>query len=218
MDWAVAGLWMAVVFSGVYHGVNPAMGWPLAVSAALMDRQPRSLVMAFWPLAIGHLLAMLVVLLPFAVLITLFDWQQEIRITAALVVLGFGVFQLLMRPHPRLLSRIPPSQLGVWSFMMATAHGAGLMIVPIYLGLCTSDAVPAEHEAAQRLLASDLSLGGIVALLHTLSMVLSGAIMAWLTYRYLGLKFITRAWFNLDTVWALSFIAAGGISLALALA
>jgi hypothetical protein len=73
--WAPAGLWLAVIASGVYHGVNPGMGWPLAVSAGLMERSPRALVAALWPLTVGHLLAMLVVMLPFSLLVALVYWQ-----------------------------------------------------------------------------------------------------------------------------------------------
>ncbi len=136
VDWAAAGLWAAVIASGVYHGVSPGMGWPLAVSAGLMDKSPRALVAALGPLAAGHLIAMLVMILPFSLLVALVYWQQQIRISASLLVIAFGVFRLVNRRHPRTLARIRPTQLGLWSFAVAIAHGAGLMIVPIYLGLC----------------------------------------------------------------------------------
>src|SRR5438045_9644693 len=90
LNWTPAALWLAVVASGLYHGVNPGMGWPLAVSAGLMERNSRALVRTLWPLAIGHLLAMLLVLLPFAALITLVEWQRQIQSGAAPRVLGFG--------------------------------------------------------------------------------------------------------------------------------
>src|SRR4030081_3150422 len=136
MHWTTAGLWLAVVASGLYHGVNPGMGWPLAVSAGLMERRSRALFAALWPLWAGHLLAMLLVILPFALLITLVEWQRPIQFGASLLVIGFGIFRLLNRRHPRALARIPPTQLGLWSFAVAIAHGAGLLLVPIYLGLC----------------------------------------------------------------------------------
>jgi hypothetical protein len=85
---------------------------------------------------VGHLLAVLLVLLPFAVLVALVEWQRQIQIGASLLVIGFGVFRLVDRRHPRALARIRPTQLGLWSFAVAIAHGAGLMLVPIYLGLC----------------------------------------------------------------------------------
>ena len=100
-DWTPAWLWLAVVASGLYHGVNPGMGWPLAVSAGLMERRPGALVAALWPLAAGHLLAMLLVLLPFALLIALVEWQRQIQISASLLVIGFGIFRLADRRHPQ---------------------------------------------------------------------------------------------------------------------
>ena len=89
---APAELWLAIVVSGLYHGVNPGMGWPLAVSAGLMEGSSRALIAALGPLAIGHLLAMLVVILPFAFLAALVEWQQQIRIGASLLVIAFGYF------------------------------------------------------------------------------------------------------------------------------
>jgi len=122
------------------------MGWPLAVSAGLMEKSQRALFLTLWPLSVGHLLAILVMLLPFALLLALAQWQREIQAAAALLVIGYGVFLLLRRRHPRALARIPPTQLGLWSFAIAIAHGAGLMLVPIYLGLCGT---PAHgHETA----------------------------------------------------------------------
>ena len=89
-----AWLWSAVIASGIYHGLNPGMGWPLAVSAGLMERSPRALFAALGPLAVGHLLAMLLVLLPFALLIVLVVWQRQIQISASLLLIGFGFFCL----------------------------------------------------------------------------------------------------------------------------
>ena len=134
-DWTLAGLWLAVVASGLYHGLNPGMGWPLAVSAGLLERTPRAMLVALGYLAAGHLLAMLAVTLPFALLAALLAWQQLIQIGASLLVLGFGLYLLIQRRHPRALARIPPTQLALWSFAIAMAHGAGLMLVPVYLGL-----------------------------------------------------------------------------------
>jgi hypothetical protein len=209
-----AGLWLAVVASGLYHGINPGMGWPLAVSAGLMERSPRALLAALGPLTIGHLLAMAVVILPFALLVTLVAWQQPIRIGASLLVIGFGVYRLVNRRHPRALARIRPTQLGLWSFAVATAHGAGLMLVPIYLGLCRA---AGGDQAAGTLIGGDLGMGVLVAVVHSLAMIAAGGAFAWLVYRTLGLKAVARSWFNLDAVWAGSLILVGGLSLALAL-
>ncbi|WP_343713349.1 hypothetical protein [Inquilinus sp.] len=212
--WSAAGLWLAVVASGLYHGANPGMGWPLAVSAGLMERSPRALVAALGPLTIGHLLAMAVVILPFALLVTLVAWQQPIRIGASLLVIGFGVFRLVNRRHPRALARIRPTQLGLWSFAVAIAHGAGLMLVPVYLGLCR---VGGADQAAGTLVGSDLGLGVLVSAVHSVAMVAAGGAFAWLVYRILGLKAVSRSWFNLDAAWAVSLILVGGLSLGFAL-
>jgi hypothetical protein len=217
-DWTPAWLWLAVVASGLYHGVNPGMGWPLAVSAGLMEKSPRALFAALWPLSAGHLLATLLMLLPFALLLTLAEWQRQIQAAAALLVIGFGVFRLLNRRHPRALARIPPTQLGFWSFAVAIAHGAGLMLVPIYLGLCRTSALDAGHEAAGALVEANLSMAMLVSIVHLAAMIAAGGSLAWAVYRYLGLKFVSRSWFNLDATWAASLILVGVAALAFNLA
>src|SRR4030088_2801438 len=215
MHWTTAGLWLAVVASGLFHGVNPGMGWPLAVSAGLMEKSSRALVAALWPLTVGHLLAMLLVLLPFALLVTLVEWQRQIQIGASLLVIGFGISRLLTRRHPRALARIRPTQLGLWSFAVAIAHGAGLMLVPIYLGLCRASDLDTGHQAAGALINSNLGMAILTSVVPPASMIAAGGLSAWLVYRYLGLKFMQRSWFNLDTAWAVSLILVGAIALAL---
>jgi hypothetical protein len=217
-DWTPAWLWLAVVASGLYHGANPGMGWPLAVSAGLMERSSRALVAALWPLAGGHLLAMLLVILPFALLVTLVEWQRQIQVGASLLVIAFGIFRLVRRSHPRVLARIPPTQLGLWSFAVAIAHGAGLMLVPIYLGLCREASLDRGHAAAGSLINASLATAVLVAIVHASAMIVAGGCLAWLVYRYLGLKFVSRSWFNLDTSWAISLILVGAIALVLSLA
>ncbi|MES2602345.1 MAG: hypothetical protein V4602_16195 [Pseudomonadota bacterium] len=217
-DWTPAGLWLAVVVSGIYHGVSPGMGWPLAVSAGLMDKSPRALIAALWPLSIGHLLAVLLIILPFAVLAALVAWQRQIQIGASLLVIAFGIFRLVNRRHPRALARIRPTQLGLWSFVVAIAHGAGLMLVPIYLGLCRAAESDNGHIATSVLVGANLGTAVEVALVHSAAMIAAGGLSAWLVYRYLGLKFVSRSWFNLDAVWAMSLILVGALALALNLA
>lgn len=215
---AAAGLWLAVVASGLYHGVSPGMGWPLAVSAGLMERRGQALAAALWPLAVGHLLAMLLVMLPFAMLIALVYWQRHIQIAASVLLIGFGMFRLINRRHPRALARIPPTQLGLWSFAVALAHGAGLMLVPIYLGLCRSADLDRGHQAAGALIGANLGMAVLVALVHSAAMVAAGGLLAWLVYRWLGLKLVARSWFNLEAAWASSLVLVGAIALALSLA
>ena len=217
-DWTPAGLWLTVVASGLYHGVNPGMGWPLAVSAGLMKRNSRALVAALWPLSVGHLLAMLLVLLPFALLVAFVEWQRQIQSGASLLLIGFGIFRLFNRRHPRALARIRPTQLGLWSFAVAIAHGAGLMLVPIYLGLCQASELDKGHEAAGTLINANLGMAVLVSVAHSAAMIAAGGCSAWLVYRYLGLKFVSRSWFNLDVTWAISLILVGALALVINLA
>jgi hypothetical protein len=216
-DWTPAWLWLAVVASGLYHGVNPGMGWPLAVSAGLMERSSRALVAALGALGVGHLLAMLLIILPFALLVALVDWQRRIQIAASLLVIGFGIFRLVNRRHPRALARIRPTQLGLWSFAVAIAHGAALMLVPIYLGLCREAELNKGHEAIGALINANLGMAVLVSVVHATAMIAAGGCLAWLVYRYLGLKFVSRSWFNLDTSWAVSLILVGAVALGLGL-
>ena len=210
----MAGLWLAVVGSGIYHGVNPGMGWPLAVSAGLMGNGRRDLLVALWPLTIGHFLAMSVVLLPFALLTFLLEWQNTIRIGAGLLVIAAGCYLLINRRHPRFLARIRPTQLTLWSFAIAMAHGAGLMLVPIYLGLCRVEELDASHQAAFALMSGNIGMAVIVAVVHAAAMILSGGLIALIVHDRLGLKFLSQSWFNLDVVWATSLILVGVVGLA----
>src|SRR6056297_1643575 len=208
-----AALWWAVAASGIYHGINPGMGWPLAVSAALMESRAGALYRALLALAVGHLLAMVVVLLPFSLMVTLVEWQRELRIGAACLVIGLGIYLLINRRHPRFLARVPPSRLALWSFLVAFAHGAGLMLVPIYLGICDTVDTNAGHAAAETLMGGTIGIALIVAAIHTLAMSLSGGALTLAVYHWLGLKFLSKSWFNLDVIWAISLILVGILAL-----
>jgi hypothetical protein len=194
------------------------MGWPLAVSAGLMERSPRALFAALRPLALGHMLATLGIILPFSLLIALVQWQRQIQVGASLLVIAFGIFRFVNRRHLRVLARIRPTQLALWSFVVAIAHGAGLMLVPIYLGICRAGDGDAGHEAAGALVEADFSMALLVSVVHSLAMIAAGGLLAWLVYRYLGLSFVSRSWFNLDATWAFTLIAVGVLSLFISLA
>lgn len=159
-EMTLTALWWAVIFSGLYHGINPGMGWPLAVSAALMERKASAMSKALAMLALGHFLAMIVILLPFSMLIFLVERETEIRIGAGFLVIAMGIYLLLNQRHPRFLARVHPAKLGLWSFLAAMAHGAGLMLVPIYLGICgllePGGVSATGHAAAQELMQSDI--------------------------------------------------------------
>ena len=161
---------------------------------------------------------MFVVILPFALLVALVEWQRSIQIGASLLVIGFGIFRLVNRRHPQILARIRPTQLGLWSFAVAIAHGAGLMLVPIYLGLCRAADLDKGHEAAGALINANLGMAILVSVVHSVAMIAAGGFLAWLVYRYLGLKFVSRSWFNLDATWAFSLVVVGALSLAITMA
>jgi hypothetical protein len=131
--------------------------------------------------------------------------------------MGFGAFRLIDRRHPRALARIKPSQLALWSFAAAIAHGAGLMLAPIYLGLCEANGLNRGDAAAGTLISANLGMALLVSIVHSGAMIAAGGLCAWLVYRYLGLKFVSRSWFNLDATWAATLILIGAISLAFCL-
>ncbi len=216
---SIAGLWLAVALAGLFHGLNPGMGWPLAVSAALMERRRSALPKALAMLGLGHFLAMAVILLPFSMISVLLEWQTPIRLAASGVAVGFGGYLLVSRSHhPTYLARVPPHRLVWWSFLAATAHGAGLMLLPIFLAMDMGGMgmgeMDGDHVAMSQLVTDHAAPALLVAAAHTLAMVSAGALLAVLVYRYLGLRAVSRTWFNLDTVWALSLLLLGLLSAA----
>ena len=206
-----AALWGTVVAFGVYHGLNPAMGWPLAVANGMAARRDAAVFATLGPLGVGHLVAMAAAVLPFSLLVGYVERIESIRIGAGIAVLAFGLYKLFDRRHPRYLARIRPTRLAWWSFVMATAHGAGLMLVPVALGLCVA---PAGEPAPP---GSGLVVAFGVTVVHTLAMLVSGVAIAWLVYRFLGPMFIRRVWIDLDAVWAASLVVAGGAAIVAAL-
>nr|WP_218628177.1 hypothetical protein [Variovorax sp. dw_954] len=214
-------MWAGVVAIGIYHGLNPAMGWPLAVARGLDQKRGAAVFGSWMPLGAGHLLAMAMVLVPFAVLAWLLQWSREIRIAVGALVLLFGIAQLVLPQRHRRLARIKPTQLALWSFLMATAHGAALMLLPILMGLCDAPAATAslvDHAGMADLMRTSLGTAVIVSLVHTVAMIGSGLSAAWIVYRYLGLRALRTAWLNLEKVWALGLIASGGAAVMTALA
>lgn len=209
-DGDAAGLWLLVVAIGAYHGLNPAMGWPLAVANGLGARRASAVFATFVPLGAGHFLAMAVVLVPFALLSLYLAWSLPIRIGAGLLVLLFGLYRLVDRRHPRWLARIRPAQLALWSFLIATAHGAGLMLLPVALGLCSPPRGAVPDPGA------GLGTALVVAAVHTVSMLGVGLVVAWIVYRWVGLRLLTRAWLNLEIVWGVSLVVAGAAGIAFA--
>jgi len=186
------------------------MGWPLAVAAGLTERRGIAVARTLVPLAAGHLVSIAVVLLPFAALTLLLDWSREIRIAAGLGIIAFAGLLMLYPRHPRWMSRIHPRQVALWSFAVALLHGAGLMLVPMLLGLC------GPSSAAQLTGPDPLANAGLVvaiAAVHTGALFVGGGLLAWITYRIVGLGVLSRSWFDLSRVWASSLALAGALGL-----
>ena len=212
-----AGLWLAVVLSGLYHGLNPGMGWPLAVSSALFEGRRGALFPALGALGAGHFIAMLLILLPLSAMMTVVIHEREIRIGAGVIVIAVGLYLLITRSHPRFLARVPPSRLALWSFLVAIVHGAALMLVPIYLGLCAADELDAGHQAAYELMIRNFGLTIAVAVAHTAAMVISGGALAFAVHRWFGLNFLKKGWFDLELLWALTLVFVGVLGVATAI-
>ncbi len=131
--------------------------------------------------------------------------------------MAYGVFKLVDRRHPHALARVGPKSLNPWSFLNATAHGAGLMLLPLALGLCAGDSqgsapIGKGREAMSDLMRSGLATSLAVAAVHTITMVLAAGFIAWIVYRWVELKLISSAWLNLDGVWAASLVLTGAVS------
>ena len=206
------GPWLLVLALGVYHGINPGMGWLLAVSNGMQARRGSAVLLALGPIGAGHFLAMAAALLPFALLTAYVSQIRLIGLACGLALIGFGLYKLIRKRHPRWLARIKPAHLLLWSFLMATAHGAGLMLLPVYLRLCGPAPADAAHAAMMTLLRQDLGTALLVAAVHTAAMLTTGGIIAWLVYRYWGLRALRQSWFNLDLLWSVMLLGSGALA------
>jgi hypothetical protein len=202
--------WLALILLGAYHGVNPAMGWLFAVALGLQRKSRRAVLEALLPIAIGHeaAVALAVVVVSGARLLVSSDL---LRLIGAVALVGFGVYKLL-KPfsHPRWIGmNVTRVDLVVWSFLMSTAHGAGLMLFPILLGL-PSLSTHADNDVVEAGLSmSSLGLDILAVLVHTGAMLVVMGFVAVVVYERLGVRILRQAWVNLDLVWASAVIVAG---------
>jgi hypothetical protein len=205
----------ALVAMGAFHGLNPAMGWLFAVARGLQERS-RALVLQSLPaIAAGHAASVGAV----AVLVALTRSvvaTQAVAIGGGIVLVGFGLWRLLSRRHFRWVGmRISLWQLAAWSFLMSSAHGAGLMLLPV---LTSSGTVPAgHHHGLASASGNAVSAAIFVTGVHTLAMLAVAGVIAVAVYEIVGLAILRRAWFNLDRVWAAALITAGAVTLVTAL-
>ena len=197
---------------GGAHGLNPAMGWLFAVSLGLQEGSGRAVWQALVPLAVGHALAIGATLVAAAVLGMALPLKW-IRWIAAAALLGFGLWHLVRHRHPRWGGmRVGARDLAIWSFIMASAHGAGLMALPFVLGPSAErDAVQAGHTGHLGGLVTPGPAGGdpvglLAAMFHTSGYLLVTGVVAVVVYYKLGLRLLRTAWINLDLIWALALI------------
>lgn len=198
---------------GAYHGLNPAMGWLFAVGLGMQDRDRGSVLRALPPIAIGHELALAAVVL-LVVGAGLAAEPHALHVVAAALLIGFGIFRFAKpRAHPRWTTmRVTPRELTWWSFLMSSAHGAGLMVTPVLLG--TGVPAAGAHAGHDHPLTT-MSMGeGLIAItVHVGAMLLVMGVIAVLVYEKLGLSFLRKAWINSDQVWAGAFVGAGVVTL-----
>jgi hypothetical protein len=215
--------WLALILLGAYHGLNPAMGWLFAVSLGLQEGRREAVLKAFWPIALGHAAA--VTLVVAAVLAAQVVVPTDVlRYVGAGALILFGLYKLIRRKHPRWVGmQVGFRDLTAWSFLMASAHGAGLMLVPVLLELSGTmqEMEHRAHEAHEHwghsvhLFLSDRAVLADIAVvgLHTLAMFAVMAVVALVVYEKLGVMILKRTWFNLDLLWAGALVGAGVITL-----
>lgn len=215
----VAGLsgpaMLMMLLLGVYHGINPGMGWLFAVALGMQERSTAAVGRSLLPMALGHGLAIGAVILLAVVLGTVVPLSY-IKVAVALILLGFGVYCLFRQRHPRGGGmRVGFRDLTTWSFLMASAHGAGFMVLPVLLGSAEALAAHGGHAGsgvAVHPLATPME--GVMATgIHTMGYLAVTGLVAWVVYKKLGLALLRKAWINLHLIWAVALIIAAVFTL-----
>jgi len=198
---------------GAYHGINPGMGWLFAVALGMQEQNGSAVVRSLLPIALGHALAIACVVVTAAFLGLMLP-LPAIRYIVGLVLLVLGVFCLIRHHHPRWVRmQVGFRDLTVWSFLVASAHGAGLMVLPVLLAgsaVEAAESTPGHHHmyAGASPLAALLATG-----VHTAGYLAVTGLIAWLVYRRFGLALLRKVWFNLDLLWAAALVLSGLITL-----
>lgn len=211
-------IWFALFVLGCYHGINPGMGWLFAVALGLQDKSARSVFAAIPPIAIGHVLSVAALVLIAGVAERALP-QNDIRIGAAGLLLAFGLFRLLRARHIRWVGmRVGFVGLATWAFLMATGHGAGLMLLPFLTGTMRQD----MHGMHMGTLSASAGLEGMPAsqwplavAVHTFGYLATMTAIAWIVYDRTGVRILKSTWFNFDLVWAVALIVSGALILVL---
>ena len=205
--------WLAVFGLGIFHGINPAMGWLFAVALGLQEQKRTAVFRALPPMVLGHALSIAVII--GAVLLARISLPHSVlKIVAAAILFAFGLYRLLRSRHPNWVGmRVGFGDLTLWSFIMASAHGAGLMLVPFFL---PSPAAGESHHhdthqmhawAFANFSAPSLLIASVVV--HTLGYLVATALAAIVVYEKLGVAILRRAWFNIDLVWMVALMITG---------
>jgi hypothetical protein len=203
-----ASAWPVILSLGVWHGINPGMGWLFAVALGMQERRARAVWRALPPLALGHALAIAAAILLAAAAGMLVP-LDVVRWTTAVVLVSAGLYRLRRHRHPRFGGmQMGGGDLVIWSLLMASAHGAGLMVVPFVLG--DMDGVPGHAMHMASLMPDGGANGAFMAtLVHTAGYLLVTGVVALVVYQKLGLRFLRYVWVNLDLVWAVALIVTG---------
>jgi hypothetical protein len=203
--------WDVLLLLGAYHGINPGMGWLFAVALGMQQGSVRGVLRALPPIAIGHGLSIAAVL-GVAVVARIVLPLDVVRVATAILLVTFGSYRVWRHHHPRFGGmRVGFRDLTIWSFLMATAHGAGLMLLPWVMPM------PAEVTAstvahASHAMSSEASFpwtGALVLGVHTAAYLVVMTAVAWIVYRKVGLAVLRTAWFNLDWAWAGALVGTG---------
>ena len=198
--------WLVLAGLGAFHGLNPAMGWLFSVALGLHRQSRRIVLLSLIPIAIGHTVSIGVVALAVVALGFVAD-QRLLEIAAGLVLIGWAAYHAAYghRHRVRVGMQTGMAGLGVWSFLMATAHGAGLMLVPVLIPLCLS--MPTGELTVTGSLPIALAAIGT----HMAAMLAVILVIAVSVYEWLGLSFLRRGWINFDLVWTAALIITGAI-------
>jgi hypothetical protein len=214
--------WAALAALGAFHGLNPAMGWLFAVALGLRRGDGRTVLGALAPIALGHAAAIALAVALVGLALSSID-PALLRLAAALLLFGFGVHRLRRsyRHRFRVGMAAGPRDLAVWSFLMATAHGAGLMVAPVLLALpiCATAGppdAPAMAAAGMATLGASLPLGLLAIAVHTAAMLAVATALAWIIFAWIGLAVLRTRWINLDLLWNGALVATGAVFLLIA--
>jgi hypothetical protein len=197
--------WLALIALGAFHGLNPAMGWLFAVALGLYRHSRKVVLVSLIPIALGHAAAIAVVVYAVMALGMVID-AKAFRMLSGVLLIGWGLYHLLYGHHHRLRIGLRTGLLGlfVWSFVMATAHGAGMMLIPVLMPLAEAGE-HAHHMPAT----SSLSIASLAVLVHSVAMLLTTGIVAMIVYEWMGLDFLRRGRINLDTIWTAALLGMG---------